>query len=307
MHEHRFFNDLNLNASNLSDFNAFENSALEKKSAFKNNKFEKSALEENALKVNASGFNQKKKRLSNDKEKTISKREKKIIFHREEKTVSNREEKFVFIRKEKNSTFINRIKIMQKNNALNELHWLWQFKRKFKKRTIAFREIRRYQKDEKKRYKDAMSEHEDFLISKMRFARFVRKIMQKYSNGNLRIQFAALNALQKVVKTFLSSLFFNMCIIFSHYFTIIDQYAVTNRLIIHVKHVIIQEKNMTLLVDLMRNIKYMNDLFRKKRHQSIWYDKCDRSLNLFNDDISNAENRLSWIKCAFALFCCIIP
>ena len=104
---------------------------------------------------------------------------------------------------------------------------------------IAFREIRRYQKDEEKRYKNVMSEHENFLISKMKFARLVRKIMQKYSNENLRIQSAVLNVLQKIVKTFLFSLFFNMCIIFSHYFTIVDQYAMTNRLIIHVKHVII--------------------------------------------------------------------
>ena len=40
----------------------------------------------------------------------------------------------------------------------------------------------------------------------------------------------------------------------------------TNRLIIHIKCVIIQRKNMILLVDLMKNIKYMNDFFRKKKH-----------------------------------------
>ena len=56
-----------------------------------------------------------------------------------------------------------------------------------KKKTIAFREIRRYQKNEKKRYKNVMPEHENFLISKMKFACFVRKIMQKYLNENLRI------------------------------------------------------------------------------------------------------------------------
>ena len=114
-----------------------------------------------------------------------------------------------------------------------------------------------------------MSEHEDFLISKIKFARFVREIMQKYLNENLRIQFAALNALQKIIKTFLSSLFFNMYIILSHYFIIVDQYAVTNRLIIYVKRVIIQEKNIALLVDLMKNMKYMNNFFRKEKHQSI--------------------------------------
>ena len=167
MHEHWFFINLNLNVNNSSNFNAFENNALKKKNAF----------EKNAFEISASDFNQEEKWFSNHEEKTISKREKKIIFHWKEKSVFNRKEKFVFIRKEKNSTFISRIKVMQKNNALNELHWLWQFKRKFKKKTIAFREIRRYQKDERKRYKDAMFEHEDFLISKMRFARFVRKIM----------------------------------------------------------------------------------------------------------------------------------
>ena len=112
MHKHRFFNDLNLDASNSSDFNAFKNNALEKKNAF----------EKSALKINASNFNQKKKRLLNHEKKTISKCKEKIIFHRKEKTVFNREEKFVFIREEKNSTFISRIKIMQENNALNELH-----------------------------------------------------------------------------------------------------------------------------------------------------------------------------------------
>ena len=112
MHEHRFFNDLNLNANNSSDFNAFENSALEKKNAF----------EKNVLEVSASDFSQKKKRLLNHKEKTVSKREKKIIFHREGKIVFNREGKFVSTRKEKNLTFINRIKIMQENNTLNELY-----------------------------------------------------------------------------------------------------------------------------------------------------------------------------------------
>ena len=93
--------------------------------------------------------------------------------------------------------------------------------------------------------------------------------MQKYFNENLRIQFTALNILQEAVKTFFSSFFFSICIILSHYFTIVDQFAVTNRLIIYVKRVIIQEKNITLLVDLMREIKYMKDLFRKNEHQSI--------------------------------------
>ena len=40
-----------------------------------------------------------------------------------------------------------------------------------------------------------MFEYEDFLISKMKFARLVRKIMQKYLNENLRIQSAVLSTL----------------------------------------------------------------------------------------------------------------
>ena len=43
----------------------------------------------------------------------------------------------------------------------------------------------------------------------------------------------------------------------------------TNRLIIHVKRVIIQAKNMQLLINLIKEIKYMNKFFRKKKHQSI--------------------------------------
>ena len=65
-----------------------------------------------------------------------------------------------------------------------------------------------------------MFEHEDFLISKIRFARFIRKIMQKYSNENLRIQFVVLNALQEIVKTFF---FFHFSSIYILFFRIILQ------------------------------------------------------------------------------------
>ena len=84
-----------------------------------------------------------------------------------------------------------------------------------------------------------MPEHENFLISKIRFVRLIHEIMQKYFNGNLRIQFVVLNVLQEIMKTFLSLFFFSICIILSYYFIIADQFAVTNRLIIHIKHVII--------------------------------------------------------------------
>ena len=47
---------------------------------------------------------------------------KKKLFNYEEKIVFKREEKIVFNREERNSRFINRIKIMQDDNALNELY-----------------------------------------------------------------------------------------------------------------------------------------------------------------------------------------
>ena len=58
----------------------------------------------------------KKRRSQNVKEKLFFIKKKKIVF--------DQKEKFVSIREEKNSTFINRIKIMQENNALNESHSL---------------------------------------------------------------------------------------------------------------------------------------------------------------------------------------
>ena len=47
MHEHRFFNDLNLNANNSSNFNTSENNALKKKNA----------LEKSASEINVSNLN----------------------------------------------------------------------------------------------------------------------------------------------------------------------------------------------------------------------------------------------------------
>ena len=114
-----------------------------------------------------------------------------------------------------------------------------------------------------------MPDHENFLILKIKFIRLMRKVMQKYFNENLRIQFNALNALQKIVKTFLSFVFVNIYIILSYYFTIVNSFAMTNCLIIHVKRVIVQAKDMQLLMNLMKEMKYMNELFRKKKHQLI--------------------------------------
>ena len=126
-----------------------------------------------------------------------------------------------------------------------------------------------YQKDKKKRYKDVMFDHENFLILKMKFVRLMREVMQKYFNENLRIQFNVLNALQKIIKMFFFSVFVNICIILSHYFIIVNFLAMTNCLIIHVKRVIVQTKNMQLLMNLIKEIKYMNEFFRKKKHQLI--------------------------------------
>ena len=114
-----------------------------------------------------------------------------------------------------------------------------------------------------------MFDHKNFLILKIRFIRLMLEIMQKYFNENLRIQFNVLNVLQKIVKIFLFFCFVNMCIILSHYFTIVNFLAITNRLIIHVKRVIIQTKNIQLLINLIKEIKYMNEFFRKKKYQSI--------------------------------------
>ena len=67
-----------------------------------------------------------------------------------------------------------------------------------------------------------MSDYENFLISKTRFNRLMRKIMQQYFNDELKIQFIVLNALQKTVKTFLFLIFTNMCIILLHYYINVD-------------------------------------------------------------------------------------
>ena len=82
-------------------------------------------------------------------------------------------------------------------------------------------------------------DHENLLILKIKFVYLMQKIMQKYFNKNLRIQFNVLNVLQKIIKMFLSSVFVNIYIILSHYFTIVNFLAMTNRLIIHVKRVIV--------------------------------------------------------------------
>ena len=94
---------MNLNASNSSDLNAFENNE------FENNEFENNEFKDNTPKNNASDFNKRKKTFFNYKEKIVFKREEKIVFNREDK----------------NLHFINCIKIMQNDNALNKLYWLY--------------------------------------------------------------------------------------------------------------------------------------------------------------------------------------
>src|SRR5260221_14774255 len=68
--------------------------------------------------------------------------------------------------------------------------------------TVALREIRKYQKST------------DLLIPKLPFQRLVREVVQEY-NSNLRIQLAALMALQEATEAYLVSLMedTNLCAI----------------------------------------------------------------------------------------------
>ena len=63
-----------------------------------------------------------------------------------------------------------------------------------------------------------MFNYKNFLILKRKFIHLMRKIIRKYFNKNLGIQFNVLNVLQKIVKIFFFSVFVNICIILSYYF-----------------------------------------------------------------------------------------
>ncbi len=131
-----------------------------------------------------------------------------------------------------------------------------QQKRRYKSDTVALREIRKYQK---------ITEN---LIFKMIFERLIRKIMHDYAWANMlqydfRIQRSVLNALQEVTEDFMIFFIKSKCITLLHYhsccriFIDILLYADINLTTIHVKRVIIQDRDMRFMKNLMMNLDVM--------------------------------------------------
>ena len=131
-----------------------------------------------------------------------------------------------------------------------------QQKRRYKSDTVALREIRKYQK---------ITEN---LIFKMIFERLIRKIMHDYAWANMlqydfRIQRSVLNALQEVTEDFMIFFIKSKCITLLHYhscckiFINILLYANINFTTIHVKCIIIQDRNMRFMKNLMMNLDVM--------------------------------------------------
>jgi len=129
-------------------------------------------------------------------------------------------------------------------------------KRRYKSDTIALHEIWKYQKSFEN------------LISKMIFERLVREIMHDCAKANMLlydycIQRSVLSALQEVVEDFMISFMKSKCITLSHYhfccriFIDILLYADINLTTIHVKHVIIQDRDMRFMKNLMMNLDVM--------------------------------------------------
>ena len=121
---------------------------------------------------------------------------------------------------------------------------------------IALREIQKYQKSFKN------------LISKMIFERLVREIMHDCAKANMlfydyHIQCFVLSALQEVVEDFMILFMKSKYIILSHYhsccriFIDILLYANINLMTIHVKCIIIQDRNMRFMKNLMMNLDVM--------------------------------------------------
>jgi len=131
-----------------------------------------------------------------------------------------------------------------------------QQKRRYKSGTVALREIRKYQK---------IAEN---LILKMIFERLIREIMHDYAQANMlqydfRIQRFVLSALQEVTEDFMCFFMKSKCITLSHYhsccriFIDILLYADINLMTIHVKRVIIQDRNTRFMKNLMMNLDVM--------------------------------------------------
>ncbi len=131
-----------------------------------------------------------------------------------------------------------------------------QQKRRYKSDTVTLRKIRKYQK---------IAEN---LILKIIFERLIRKIIHDYAWINMlqydfRIQRSVLNALQEVTEDFMCFFMKSKCITLSHYhsccriFIDILLYADINLMTIHVKHVIIQDRNMRFMKNFMMNLDVM--------------------------------------------------
>jgi len=102
----------------------------------------------------------------------------------------------------------------------------------------------------------------------MIFERLVREIMHDCARANMLlydycIQRSALNALQEVTEDFMIFFMKSKCITLSHYhsccriFIDILLYADFNLMTIHVKRVIIQDRNMRFMKNLMMNLDVM--------------------------------------------------
>ncbi len=131
-----------------------------------------------------------------------------------------------------------------------------QQKRCYKSDTVALREIRKYQK---------IAEN---LIFKMIFERLIKEIMHDYARANMlqydfRIQRSVLSALQEVTEDFMCFFMKSKCITLLHYhfccriFIDILLYADINLTTIHVKCIIIQDRNMRFMKNLMVNLDVM--------------------------------------------------
>jgi len=127
---------------------------------------------------------------------------------------------------------------------------------RYKSNMIALRKIWKYQKSFEN------------LISKMIFERLVSKIMHDCAKANMLIydyciQHSVLSALQEVIEDFMISFMKSKCITLLHYyfccriFIDILLYADINLMTIHVKRVIIQDKDMRFMKNLMINLDVM--------------------------------------------------
>ncbi len=129
-------------------------------------------------------------------------------------------------------------------------------KKRYKSEMIALCKIQKYQKAVEN------------LIFKMIFKRLVRKIVHDCAYANMLsydycIQRSVLSALQEVTENFMCFFMKSKCITFLHYhsccriFIDILLYADINLMTIHVKCIIIQDRNMRFMKNLMMNLDVM--------------------------------------------------